>query len=407
MQKITNHYHQLLGLPDTWSVEGVELSLDTPKVEIRIHYTGSGIKCPQCGSLGTVHDRSPEQRWRHLDTMQFETMIVARVPRCRCKDCGVKTIEVPWAVRHSRFTLMFEEVAILVLQHSASIHAASKILRLDWHAVNGIMERAVTRGLSRRAPDIITRIGIDEKSFRSGHRYITTLNDLVGSRVIDVVEDRTTEATESLLNALTQAQLDGVISVSVDMWKAFAIAINRLLKNAAIVHDRFHISKYLNDAVDAVRRQESKTLAKEGDNTLVGSKFNWLRNPENMTEKQKNNFDALMECELKTGVAWSQKNIYREFWSCSTRFSASLFFAHWSEMVDRSELKPMIKVKELLERHLDNVLNYFDHRITNAVSEGLNSKIQTIKAAARGFHNFMSYRTRILFFCGKLDMSIY
>jgi transposase len=268
------------------------------------------------------------------------------------------------------------------------------------------MNRAVERGISRRIPDDVPRIGIDEKSFRRGHKYVTLLNDLDGGRVLDVVEDRTQEASEKLLQTLTPQQRIGVTSVSVDMWKPFASAIEKLLPNADIVHDHFHISKYLNDAVDMVRRQESRALVKDGDNRLVGSKFNWLRNPENMNEKQKSAFDKLSECELKTGVAWSQKNIFREFWSCSTEFSAKLFFGQWCDIVERSDLKPMMKVKELLERHIDNILNFFTHRVTNAVSEGLNSKIQMIKAAARGFHSFISYRTRILFYCGKLDMKI-
>ena len=407
MEKLTSHYHQLLGLPTTWSVDDVQLSLATPKVEIRIHYTGDEISCPECGTAGTFHDRSPEQRWRHLDTMQFETIIIARVPRCQCTACGVKTIEVPWAARHSRFTLMFEEIAILVLQHSANTQSASKILRLGWHAVNEIMNRAVERGISRRIPEAIPQIGIDEKSFRRGHKYVTLLNDLDGGRVLDVVEDRTLEASEQLLQTLTSQQRECVTSVSADMWKPFATAIENFLPDADIVHDRFHISKYLNDGVDMVRRQESRTLQKDGNTSLVGSKFQWLRNPENMNNTQKDAFDKLLECELKTGIAWSQKNIFREFWNCSTEFSAKLFFGQWCEMVEKSELKPMIKVKELLERHIDNILNFFKHRVTNAVSEGLNSKIQMIKATARGFHSFDSYRTRILFYCGKLDMNIF
>jgi len=235
---------------------------------------------------------------------------------------------------------------------------------------------------------------------------VTILNDLEGGRVLEVVQSRTTEAAEKLLQSLEAPQRQAVKSISMDMWKPFAIAAQKHLPQADIVHDRFHISKYLNEAVDTVRRQESRQLHHAGDRTLIGSKFTWLRNPENMTQRQRTRFDQLMACELKTARAWSLKNMFREFWRLGCRDSASFFFDYWSERVERLGLKPMIKVKELLRRHFDNVLNYFDHEMTNAASEGLNSKIQLYKASARGFHSFESYRARILFYCGKLDMAI-
>jgi transposase len=405
MEKLTTHYQQLLGLPETWWVEDVNFSPTEMKVSIYIKYVGTSITCPECGAKGTIHDYSPEQRWRHLDTMQFETIIEARVPRCRCKGCGVKTVAVPWAERHSRFTLLFEAVAVMVLQNSANITSASAILKLDWHAAADIMRRAVERGLARREDEEIPAIGIDEKSFRAGHKYVINLTDIKGSRVLDVREDRTVESTESLLNTLTDKQKSAVKSVSVDMWKPFQTAVENTIPDAAIVHDKFHISCYLGDSVDKVRRAESGKQRKAGDYTLLGSKHLWLRNPENMTDKQFEKFVDLMQIELNTGVAWSLKNTFRSFWKCTSVEDAMQFFAHWAESVDLSGLKPVIKVKNMLVRHLSNILNYFVYRVTNGVTEGINSKIQMVKAAARGFHTFSSYRTRILFYCGRLDMS--
>ena len=407
MQSLTTtHYQQLLALPTTWKVEDVLLLLSGKQIEIHLEYIGKKVDCPECGKSSSIYDKAPEQRWRYLDTMQYETILIARVPRCDCKQCGVKTVKVPWADRHSRYTLMFDGFAVALLQHCSSIQAASKLLRLSWHATNDIMNRAVQRGLSRRNTDAVEHIGIDEKSFRAGHKYVTTLNDLKGGRVLDVVETRTTKATVRLLNSLKKSQRKQIKSVSLDMWKPFKSAVNRLLPKADIVHDRFHISKYLNEAVDTVRRHESSQLNKAGDSTLIGSKFVWLRNPENMTKKQRTSFNQLMACELKTGIAWSLKNIFRVFWRFTNHDSAEFFFNYWVGAVEKSELKPLIKVKDMLVRHKDNIFNYFKHKITNAASEGLNSKIQLYKASARGFHSFLSYRTRILFFCGKLNLDI-
>ena len=359
MQSLTTtHYQQLLALPATWKVEDVLLLMSGKQIEIHIEYTGKKVDCPECGKSCSIYDKAPEQRWRYLDTMQYETILIARVPRCDCKQCGVKTVKVPWADRHSRYALMFEGFAVALLQHCSSIQAASKLLRLSWHATNDIMNRAVQRGLSRRTTDAVEHIGIDEKSFRSGHRYVTTLNDLKGGRVLDVVETRTTKATMLLLNSLKKSQQKQIKSVSLDMWKPFKSAVNRLLPKADIVHDRFHISKYLNEAVDTVRRHESSQLHKEGDSTLIGSRFVWLRNPENMTKKQRTSLNQLMACELKTGIAWSLKNMFRVFWQFTNRDSAEVFFDYWVGAVEKSELKPLIKVKNMLVRHKDNIFNY-------------------------------------------------
>ena len=406
MENLTTHYQQLLGLPATWAVEDVKLSLSDQLVAVRLRFISKEVICPVCGLPGTRYDHAPEQSWRHLDTMQFETRIIARIPRCQCPECGVKTITVPWAGRHSRFTLMFEGFAVALLQHCSSLQAAAMLLRLDWHTVDEIMKQAVQRGLDRREPEAVAHLGLDEKSFKRGHRYITLLNDLDDGRVLDVVEERTIEATDKLLQTLTEEQQKRVKSVSLDLWQAFATAVQTQLPDADMVYDRFHVSKYLNDAVDQVRREESQQLSKQGDKTLVGSKFSWLRNPENMTSAQRAKFDLLMEAELKTGVAWSIKNGFRKFWDLPSPKHGELYFWYWSLTVDQSGLAPLIEVKEMLERHRDNLMNWFKHRVTNAVSEGLNSTIQALKAAARGFHNFESYQTRILFFCGKLKMQI-
>ena len=382
MQKLTDHYQQLLGFPAVWKVDDVKLSVSGLKIEVHLKYTGNDVVCPECGVDASIYDKAPEQRWGRLDTMQFETIIITRIQRCKCEKCGVKTISVPWAAPYSRFTLMFEGVAVSLLQHCSTITAAANILKIDWHAVDQIMKRAVTRGLSRRENKDILHIGIDENSFRAGHHYISALNDLVGSRVLDVIEDRTLEGTKQLLETLSIQQQEAVKSVSLDMWKPFATAVNK------------------------VRHQESQELQKVGDRSLVGSKFAWLRNPENMTVTQRTLFDELMTCELHTGVAWALKNIFREFWKSPTELRAEVFFDYWCELVEKSGLKQMIKVKELMVRHAGNIINYFKHKVSNAVSEAINSKIQLLKASSRGFRSFESYRIRILFYCGKLEMQL-
>jgi len=404
MNKLTEHYSMLLGLDAAWIVSDVSLSLEENRVEITVTHVGGSVACPECGTGCTIADHAPERTWRHLDTMQFETRLRARVPRTDCKACGVKTTSVPWAGKHSRFTLMFEAFAIHVIEACGTVKSAAGLLGLDWDSVHRIMERAVERGLERRELESLRYVGIDEKSFRRGHSYISLLSDLTGSRVLEVVEDRTEEAAEGLWKDLPGEQKQQIEAVAVDMWPAFANSVKTNAPQAEIVHDRFHISKHLNEAVDRVRRSEHKALQRTGDDRLKGSKHLWLFNPENLSDDRWIEFETLKDQELKTSRGWAIKEQFRWFWEYRYAGNARKFFDRWYGWATHSRLKPIIKVAKMLKRHLDNILTYFRHKITNAVSEGFNSRIQSIKSQARGFRAFRNFRTRILFHCGKLDL---
>jgi transposase len=403
--ELQKHYALLLGVGSPWEVKDVQLKLDAKRVEIELGWQwGAAAPCPECGRDCSIHDCAPERTWRHLDTMQFETIIRARVPRSNCLEHGVKTIAVPWAAPHGRFTKLFERFAVDVLLASATISQGCGLLGLGWDAAQHIMERAVERGLDRRQLDGLKRLGLDEKSFKRGQSYITLLTDLDGARVLDVEEERTREAAQAVWLTLSEEQRQAVEAVAVDMWEPYLDSIREQAPNADVVHDRYHVSAYLNEAVDKVRRQEHKQLLEEGDETLKGTRQLWLYNPENFSPAQAQEFEALKDLNLKVSRAWAAKELFSTFWEYAHEGWARRFFRQWFGWVTRSRLQPMIEVAYLLKRHLDNLLTYLKHRITNAVTEGLNSKIQSLKSAARGFRSFENYRIRILFFCGKLDL---
>ena len=404
MSKLTEHYRQLLGLDTSWKVLDVSLSLEESRVDITVEHRGGPVDCPECGKSSTIADHGPERTWRHLDTMRFETRIAARTPRADCRACGVKTIAVPWADKHSRFTLMFEAFAIDVMLACGNIKSAVGLLGITWGAVQRIMDRAVQRGLVKRDMENIERVGIDEKSFRRRHNYVTVITDIDGSRVLEVTEGHDEKAADKAWTAIPEPQRKEVKAVAMDMWVAFENAAIKHAPQADIVHDRFHISKHLNEAVDKVRRKEHKALMKEGDERLVGSKHSWLFNPENMKEERWLDFQPLKDSELKTSRAWAIKEQFRWFWDYVYAGNAKKFFDQWYGWAARSRLTPIIDSAKMIKNHLPNILTYFRHRITNAASEGFNSRIQSIKASARGFHAFENYRTRILFHCGKLNL---
>jgi transposase len=336
--------------------------------------------------------------------MQFETVIRARVPRSRCREHGVKTIAVPWAEPGSRFTLFFERFALDVLRASRSLTQACALLGLDWDAMQRIMDRAVARGLARRQLQSVVHVGMDEKSFGAGQSYISLLSDLDKSRVLEVVAGCDQAAAQSLWQSLAPKQRGQVAAVALDMAPAFIAATRAEAPQAALVHDKFHIAKHLNEAVDKVRRQENKELLARGEETLKGTRQLWLFNPRNFSPQQAADFARLKWSGLRVARAWAIKELFSKLWLYRYEGSARKFFKHWFGWAARSRLKAVKKVARMIQRHLENILTYLRHPITNAVTEGLNSKIQAIKSNARGFRSFENYRTRILFFCGKLDL---
>jgi transposase len=403
--ELQKHYALLLGIGSPWEVKTVELKLQEKKVEIQLGWQwGGAAKCPECGGECAIHDCAPERTWRHLDTMQFTTLIRARTPRAACPEHGVKTMQVPWAAPQGRFTLLFERFAVEVLLASGSVSQACELLGIGWDTAQEIMRRAVERGLERRQLEGLKHLGMDEKSFKRGQSYITLLTDLEQSRVVDVVEERTAEAAGQLWQTLSPEQKQGVEAVAVDMWEPFIQTIQKQVPEADIVHDKFHVSKYLGEAVDKVRRAEHKELMTQGDETLKGTRQLWLYNPQNFSSDQAEEFCALKDLHLKVARAWAAKELFSKFWEYQAEGWARRFFKDWYGWVSRSRLKPVVEVARMLKRHLANLLTYLKHHITNAVTEGLNSKIQSIKSAARGFRNFRNYRIRILFFCGKLNL---
>lgn len=400
---VEEHYARLLQLPPPWEVVKVEESLPDQRVTVFLRWPdGVRAPCPGCGELMPVYDRMGERTWRHLSVMQYRLELKCATPRCQCKEDGVKAVRVPWAEPGSRFTLHFEAFAVAVIAACRSLSQAADLLGLHWDSVQRIIDSAVARGLARRTTEGIRRVGLDEKSFLRGQSYVSLMTDLDGQRVLEVVAGRDTQACVKLWEALPEEQRKKIEAAAMDMGAPFILGTRQAAPHADIVHDRFHVSKPLNEAVDQTRREESARLAAEGDNTLKRTRYLWLHGQ--TPEDQKERFEELLETNLRTAKAWAYKEQMVEFWHQPDADAGNAFFQQWYRSVMHSRLPKMKKVAKSLKAHLGGLLTYFKHRITNALTEGFNSKIQAIKADARGFRRFENYRTRILFFCGKLDV---
>lgn len=399
-------YRQILGLTAPWGVDHVELNMAEQRVDVYVgHPARQRFTCPKCGRELGVYDHLPERTWRHLDSMQFLTFLHTRPPRVSCADHGVHQVELPWAQAGSRFTHLFEALAIDVLL-AANVSKAADILRISWDEAWHLMERSVKRGRAAKGSDTPSQIGVDEKAIAKRHRYMTLVCNLEASTVEYISEGRSEDSLAGYFEALSEEQREGIEAISLDMWPAYIGACRRHVPDAdsKMVFDRFHIMRHVLDAVDKVRKQEHKTLLRAGDARLSRSKYLWLTNPQNMTDKARAHFADLKAAELKTARAWAIKESLRALWDYQSEIWARKFWKRWYFWATHSRLKPIIEAAKLILRHLTNVMTYFTHRITNAVAEGMNSKIATVQKRACGFRNPEHFKTAVYFHCGGLNL---
>ena len=387
-------YARILGVEVPWHVREVDLQLQAGEVSVYLEIDhGETLRCPVCGKESAGYD-SRERRWRHLDTCQYRTIVVAQVPRIRCPEHGVRQICVPWSEAGSRFTALFEALVIDWLQE-ASMSAVGRQMALSWDEVDGIMTRAVRRGLDRRQRVMPKRIGVDETSFQKGHEYVTVVSDHDSGHVLYVADDRRQDSLDGFYGDLEEDQLASIESVAMDMWKAYINSTRKYVPDAdrKIAFDKFHVAKHLGDAVDRVRREEHKLLRQEGRNDLTRTRYWWLKNPAKMDEDLWRDFRSLREGSLKTARAWAIKELAMTLWEYVSRGWAT-----------RSRLEPVKKVARMLKEHLWGILNAIVLKVNNAKSEGINFKIQKLKSRACGYRNRDRFRRMIYFHLGGLDL---
>jgi transposase len=396
-------YTQILGIQTPWEVSEIELDLKAGEVKVYVEQKpGTKQACPKCGASCPGYDKRRRQ-WRHLDTCQLKTLLVADLPRVQCAEHGVVSVHVPWSEPGSGFTALYEALVIDWLKE-ASTQAVSRQLSLSWNAIDGIMQRAVNRGLARRQVESPKRIGVDETSFRKGHDYVTIVS--AGGKVLHVSDERKKASLESYYDTLSDAQKAEIESVSMDMWPAYIKATLENIPDAdrKIAFDKFHVAKYLGEAVDKVRKQEHKALMCEGWEDLKGSKYDWLTNPGNLSRKRQRSFKLLRESTLKTARAWAIKDLAMRLWNYVSRTWAEKRWKQWLSWAFRSRLEPVRKVARTIKEHLWGILNAIILKANNATSESINSRIKTIKIRSRGFRNKARYKNAIYFHLGGLDL---
>lgn len=395
-------FQMALGLADPWRVVRSSFDVEKSRLDIKIDFPrGSRFRCPVCGELCAAYDTS-DKTWRHLSFFQHEAYLHARVPRVKCDACGVKQIGVPWAREDSGFTLLFEAFIMSMVKVMPVNNVAEKVNEHDtrlWRIVLHYVEKARDRSVFS---DVI-RAAFDETSARKGHDYVTLFSDLDTRRVIFVADGKDSSTVEAFAADLKAhgGDPEAITEVCIDMSGAFIKGTAEHLPNAQITFDKFHAVKIVNDAVDQVRRAEQKTRPE-----LKKTRYIWLKNSTNLTQPQQETLGNLSKSNLKTARAYQIRLTFQDLYSQPNRADGEAFLKKWYFWATHSRLQPMIDAAKTVKRHWDGILRWFDSKIANGFSEGINSLVQAAKAKARGYRSTRNLKAIIYLIAGKLELQL-
>jgi len=393
-------FQRALGLVEPWEVVGVEFDAEQRRLDLRIDFArGSRFSCPECERAGCAVKDTEEKVWRHLDFFQHQAYLSARVPRVICEEHGARQVKLPWARERSGFTLLFEALVMALVKEMPVAPLAELIGESDmrvWRIVHHYVDRAVAgQDLSG-----VERVGIDETSSRRGQHYVSVFADLDERRAVFVTEGRDQATVQAFSGFLEMhgGAAGNVKEVCQDMSEAFLAGTLTHLPGAEITFDRYHIRSHLSKALDDVRRRD----AKQHKGLLKNTRYLWLRRPENLTDRQQDWLDELLQRPLEIVRAYELALRFDAFYELEDPDSAEEYLTRWIDAARESEIESLINFAGMLEDHWPGVMRWHHSRVSNGLLEGLNSLIQAAKRRARGYRTNRNYIAMIYLVAGKL-----
>jgi transposase len=398
----TDLFGMALGIGSPWAVTRSNFDAAAKRLDIHLDFAkGSRFACPMCGTAGCPAYDSEDKTWRHLNFFQHEAYLHARLPRVACEKCGIKQVAVPWARPDSGFTLLFEALIMAMVQAMPVAVVARMVNEWDTRLWR-VMHHYVDEARERADHSDVTRVAFDETAARRGHNYVTLFVDLLRRRVLFVADGKDAATVEAFATDLAAHGGDpaAIAEVGIDMSKAFIAGTAESLPNAAITFDKFHLVKLINEAVEEVRRTEQKSRPE-----LNNSRYLWLKNPPNLSPRQRAQLDSLPGAHLKTGRAYRIRLAFQELYLQPTA-GAEAYLKKWYWWATHSRLPPMIEAARTVKRHWHGILRWFDTRIANGIMEAINSLVQAAKAKARGYRSTRNLKAIIYLIAGKLDLAL-
>ena len=396
-----------LELEEPWYITGAEFNSEKNVIDVYVGIRENAVfACPKCGGPTTRYGYEPTERsWRHADCLFYPCYVHCKRPRISCDKCGALQINAPFERTNSRFTLLFEGYAMLIMA-DVPRRKASRLLRCNEKSLASILSYWVHDAVDKLDLSDVMKLAIDETSFKRGHDYVTVTIDALKRRVFDVQHGRKKEVVTKMKEKLERqgGAAQNILAVTSDMSTSYLPGVKENFPNAEQIIDKFHVKQVLTKALDDVRKQEQK----ETDNKkkLFQHRYFFMTPRSKMTDDQVTKLAVLSKSYPKTGRAFRIVQALDEFYLCNSVKEAEKKFNELYSWMRRSRLEPMKEAALTLKNHMKEILNYFHDRLTNAVCEGINSMIQAAKRKARGFNTYEGYEAMIYLVGGKLELAV-
>jgi transposase len=351
--------------------------------------------CPVCGSWETVRKKGFKKRVLRLVPIGMRpTFLRLGIWRLLCRRCGaLRWPKLPFVKGKARHTRRFAQFAI-DLVHWMTLLGVARVLGVGWDLVKDIHKEHL-RSRYKTAPlKDLKYLGIDEFSIRKGHSYMSLFVDLQSGRILHAVEGKAGQDIVPFLKVLRR-KAPKLEAIAMDMSTAFISAVEEHLPDVAIVFDRYHVSALMNKGIEDLRREQQSQLDEEGKKALQGTRFLLLKNYEALDHEKQTRLEQLLQVNAPLLIIHTMKEQFREFWEKDSIAQAIPFLDAWCTDAENSGVKELKKIGKTLMHHSHGLLNYYFHRISCGLVEGINNKIKTLKRQAYGFRDMTYFKLRL------------
>lgn len=402
IKSILNRCHRFSGFVyDEGSLVG-----DSIHINVRPR-KGSKPICSKCGCKGTIYDTAQTARaFEFVPLWGFAVALWYSMRRVDCGRCGVTTERVPWADGKNR-TCNAYRLFLARWAKRLSWTEVAGIFYTNWGVVHRAVKWVVDYGLAHRDLDGIESVGVDEIAVWKGQKYLTVVYqiDEGARRLLWVARDRTEESLHGFFDLLGKTRTQALRFVASDMWKPYLNVLAERAAQALNVLDRFHVVRKLGEAIDKVRAQEAREMARKGfEPVLKHSRWCFLKREENLTKGQHLKLADVLQYDLRTVRAYLLKQSFELFWTYKSAYWAGWFLDKWCLRAMRSRLEPMRKFVGTLRNHRELLLNWFRAKgeISSGAVEGLNTNAKLALRKARGFRTYEVMETALYHQLGRL-----
>ena len=365
----------------------------------------NGCRGSQCNRRGRIVSSPGVGRsWEDLTLIGINILLWFAPREIECPTHGRVPEQIPWATRYVRVTYRLEW-RIGMRCRAMTQKAAADILHMPRSRLSGLLHRSVTARRDGQRIRGLRRLGVEEIAYCKGRKFATRVYDLERARVVWVGAGKGRETIDRFFcEALSEYRRSQIRWASCDMSRAYTEAIKQYCPNATLVIDHFHVTKALNEAVDAVRKEQWRTLAGEQRKAIKGLRWRLYRHPATRTKGQTRTLNRLRHCHRRIHRAWVLKDEFAQFWGFTYKGAAEKFLRTWMTSALRSRIPSLRTFVGTLKTHFDNILDFVEHDLTNAVAEGFNRIIKIVKNRASGYRNLDAFTDIIYLVVGDLDI---